>query len=217
MKPRNIFEKAVLAQSEKLRPITKGQEKWAFRNCIDHYAYRLPKGRTTCMDCGHTWVMELERKHCSCPNCKAELKVRNTRGRKVQQKHYFTVLTTSGEYQVLRMFLLIATMEKGCKAKYYALEIGHYWWNAQGRKAIVAIQRTWGRYVDTFLFSSSFAIRGDNDAYKYAASSPIYPKFKATDILKRNGFKGDFHDIAPTRLISALLTDPILCKLLPNR
>lgn len=208
MKPRNIFEKAVLAQSEKLRPITKGQEKWAFRNCIDHYAYRLPKGRTTCMDCGHTWVMEQERKHCSCPNCKAELKVRNTRGRKVQQKHYFTVLTTSGEYQVLRMFLLIATMEKGCKAKYYALEIGHYWWNAQGRKAIVAIQRTWGRYVDTFLFSSSFAIRGDNDAYKYAASSPIYPKFKATDILKRNGFKGDFHDIAPTRLISALLTDP---------
>ena len=96
MKPRNIFEKAVLAQSEKLRPITKGQEKWAFRNCIDHYAYRLPKGRTTCMDCGHTWVMEQERKHCSCPNCKAELKVRNTRGRKVQQKHYFTVLTTSG-------------------------------------------------------------------------------------------------------------------------
>ena len=40
---------------------------------------------------------------------------------------------------------------------------------------------------------------------------------KVVDILKRNGFKGDFHDIAPTRLISALLTDPILCKLLPNR
>ena len=39
-------------------------------------------------------------------------------------EHYFTVLTTSGEYQVLRMFLLIATMEKGCKAKYYALESG---------------------------------------------------------------------------------------------
>lgn len=208
MKPRNIFEKAVLAQSEKLRPITKVQEKWAFRNCIDHYANRLPKGRTTCMDCGHTWVIEQERKLCSCPNCKEELKVRNTRGRKVQQKQYFTILTTSGEYQVLRMFLLIATMEKGCKAKYYSLEIGHYWWNAQGRKAIVAIQKTLGRYVDTFLFSSSFAIRRDNDAYKYVASAPIYPKFKATDILKRNGFKGDFHDIAPTRLISALLTDP---------
>ena len=30
MKPRNIFEKAVLAQSEKLRPITKGQEEMGF-------------------------------------------------------------------------------------------------------------------------------------------------------------------------------------------
>jgi len=56
MKPRNKFEKAVLEQSKHLRPITKTQDKWAFRECIDHFAYRLPKGRTTCMDptyCGY--------------------------------------------------------------------------------------------------------------------------------------------------------------------
>lgn len=55
MKPRNKFEKAVLAQSKKLRPITPIQINWAFRNCVEHYAHRLPKGRTTCMDCGHKW------------------------------------------------------------------------------------------------------------------------------------------------------------------
>ena len=44
MKPRNRFEKAVLAESKKLRPISKTQCKWAFRECIDHFAYRLPKG-----------------------------------------------------------------------------------------------------------------------------------------------------------------------------
>jgi len=48
MKPRNRFEKAVLAESKHLRPITKTQSKWAFRECIGHFAYRLPKGRTTC-------------------------------------------------------------------------------------------------------------------------------------------------------------------------
>ena len=58
MKPRNRFEKAVLAESKYLRPITKTQSKWAFRECIGHFAYRLPKGRTTCMDCGHSWLME---------------------------------------------------------------------------------------------------------------------------------------------------------------
>ena len=37
MKPRNKYEKAVLAESKHLRPITKTQSKWAFRECIDHF------------------------------------------------------------------------------------------------------------------------------------------------------------------------------------
>ena len=207
MKPRNKFEKAVLAESKNLRPITKTQNKWAFRECIDHFAYRLPKGRTTCMDCGHSWIMNKHRETCTCPHCRAKLQVKETFQRKLQQKHYFTTLTACGEYQVLRMFLLVAEMEKGCKAEYYALEIGQYWWNAQGRKALVAIQRILGHYVDTFSYCAPMAIRNDNEAYRYVAYSQIYPKFKVSDTLRRNGFKDDFHDIPPTTLISALLTD----------
>ena len=107
MKPRNKFEKAVLEQSKYLRPITKQQSKWAFRECIDHFAYRLPKGRTTCMDCGYSWVMDKHRETCTCPHCRAKLQVKETYERKLQQKQYFTILTTCGEFQVLRMFLLV--------------------------------------------------------------------------------------------------------------
>jgi len=102
MKPRNKFEKAVLEQSKHLRPITKTQSKWAFRECIDHFAYRLPKGRTTCMDCGYSWVMNKHRETCTCPHCRAKLQVKETYERKLQQKQYFTILTTCGEFQVLR-------------------------------------------------------------------------------------------------------------------
>ena len=207
MKPRNKFEKAVLAQSRHLRPITKTQSRWAFRECIDHFAYRLPKGRTTCMDCGHSWMMEKPAETCTCPHCRARLQVRETFERKLQQKRYFTTLTACGEFQVLRMFLLVAEMEKGCKTEYNALEIGQYWWNAQGRKTIVAVQRVLGRYVDTFSYCAPMAIRNDNEAYRYVAYSQIYPKFKVTETLRRNGFKDDFHDIAPTALIPALLSD----------
>ena len=207
MKPRNKFEKAVLGQSKHLRPITKTQSKWAFRECIDHFAYRLPKGRTTCMDCGHSWVMDKQRETCTCTVCRAKLQVKETYERKLQQKQYFTLLTTCGEFQVLRMFLLIVGMEKGYKAQTSIIEIGQYWWNMQGRKAVVAIQRVLGHYVDTFSYYSPMAIRNDNKAYQYAAYSQTYPKFKVTDILRRNGFKDDFHDIAPTTLISALLSD----------
>ena len=76
MKPRKTnLKKAVLAQSKKLRPITPIQINWAFRNCVEHYAHRLPKGRTTCMDCGHSWVMTEQTEHCTCPECGASLKV----------------------------------------------------------------------------------------------------------------------------------------------
>ena len=207
MKPRNRYERAVLAQSAKLPKITKSEMKWAFRECIDHYAYRLPKGRTTCMDCGHTWIMDKQRDLCLCPQCRTRLQVRETFERRIKQRRYFTTFTKCGEYQLLRMYLLVSEMEKGCTARYHIIEIGQYWWDAQGRMTVFAVQRTLGRYIDTFSFFSPMAIRNDNEAYQYIAQCPMYPKFKVLDILKRNGFVDNFHDINPRKLIPALLSD----------
>ena len=207
MKPRNKFEQAVLAQSKHLRPITKAQRQWAFRECIDHYAYRLPKGKTTCMDCGHSWQMIEPTERCTCPQCGADLEVITTRARKLKQRQYFTVLTTSGGYQVLRMYLLIAGMEKGYQASSSVMEIGQYWWDERGRQSIVAVQRTMGHYIDSFAYYSPMAIRRDNEAYHFVARCPLCPKVKLSDTLKRNGFEGKCYGIAPTSLIPALLTD----------
>ena len=207
MKPRNKFEQAVLAQSKCLRPITKAQTQWAFRECIDHYAYRLPKGNTTCMDCGHSWQIIEPTEHCTCPQCGAGLEVITTRARKLKQRQYFTVLTTSGGYQVLRMYLLIVGMEKGYQASSSIMEIGQYWWDERGRQSIVAVQRTMGHYVDSFAYYSPMAIRRDNEAYRFVARCPLCPKVKLSDTLKRNGFEGKCYDITPTSLIPALLTD----------
>ena len=208
MKPRNKFEKAVLAQSGKLRPLTKAQFSWAFRECVSHFAHRLPKGLTTCMDCGHSWNMEQQKEFCICPKCKAKLEVRNTHVRKVKQKSYFTVLAKCGEYQTLRMFLLVVEMEKGCKAHPYALEIGQYWWNDKGKQTLVAIQRILGRYMDTFSFGSPMAIRGDNNIYRHIATFDTYPRHSVIDTLRRNGFRSDLHGIEPVELIPALLANP---------
>ncbi len=149
-----------------------------------------------------------QQKYCVCPKCKAKLEVRNTHARKVKQKSYFTVLTKCGEYQTLRMFLLMVEMEKGCKARPYALEIGQYWWNANGKQTLVAIQRILGRYMDTFSFGSPMAIRSDNDVYRHIASFDTCPKYTTIDTLHRNGFDGKLHGIEPARLIPALLTNP---------
>lgn len=207
MKPRNKFEQAVLAQSKYLRPITKTQTQWAFRECIEHFAYRLPKGNTTCMDCGHSWQMIEPVEHCTCPQCGAGLEVITTRARKLKQRQYFTVLTTSGRYQVLRMYLLIAGMEKGYQATSSVMEIGQYWWDERGRQSIIAVQRTMGHYIDSFAYYSPMAIRRDSEAYRLVARCPLYPEVKLSDTLKRNGFEGKYYGIAPSSLIPALLTD----------
>lgn len=208
MKPRNRFEKAVLAQSGKLRPLTREQLKWAFRKCAGHFAHRTPGGRATCMDCGHSWHMATPAGHCQCPECGAKLEVKDTFVRKIQQKQYFTVLGKCGEYQILRMFLLVVEMEKGCKSRPCALEIGQYWWDAQGRKTLVAIQRIPGRYADTFSFASPMAIRHDNYVYRHIAGFPLYPRHGVIPVLRRNGLKGGLHGMEADKLVTALLTDP---------
>lgn len=87
MKPRTKYKKAVIAQSGHLRPLPTAPRGWAFTNTINHYAFRLPKGRTTCMDCGHSWLMNETAERCTCPNCKAKLKVKETYERKCRQKN----------------------------------------------------------------------------------------------------------------------------------
>lgn len=207
MKPRNKFQAAVLAQSTKLPRLSRAQTDWAFRTCIEHFAYRLPKGRTTCMDCGHTWVTDKQTATCVCPHCRAKLQVRPTLERKLVQRRYFNMLTTCGGYQVLRMFLLHSSMEKGCKARTHAIEIGSYWWDGRGRQCIIAVQRVLGRYVDAFSYCSPLAVRGDNEAYRYAADSYLHPSKKLIPELVRNGY-GEVCNLMPlTRLIPALLGD----------
>ena len=146
--------------------------------------------------------------HCTCPLCGAGLEVTTTRARKLKQRQYFTVLTTSGGYQVLRMYLLIVGMEKGYQASSSVMEIGQYWWDeGVAGSRLSPYSEQWGIIIDSFAYYSPMAIRRDNEAYRFIARCPLCPKVKLSDTLKRNGFEGKCYDIAPTSLIPALLTD----------
>ena len=160
------------------------------------------------MDCGHSWLMSEASEKCTCPNCKAKLEVKETYVRKCQQKSYLNVIDTCGEYQLLRMFLMVVEMRKGFKASPAFLEIGQYWIAPNGRTALVAIQRTMGWYLDCFAFGSPMEIRKDNDTYRYISDQYLYPRVKVIPALTRNGFNGDFHEIAPVNLFSMLLSSP---------
>ena len=86
---------------------------WAFRECLDHYAFQLKHGQTTCMDCGHTWTTEEDADKCVCPKCKAKLEVQRTKRQKAMSSTYFSVLTERKGLQLMRVFQMKAYYRKG--------------------------------------------------------------------------------------------------------
>ncbi len=196
-----------MALSGQLRPLTNAQKEWAFNHTINHYAYRLMNGKAVCMSCGHEWTAD--EGMTTCPHCGRKIEVKTTRERVYRTRSYFNVITTKGNYQVIRMFLLIAEFRKGVKANPAYLEIGQYWIDPKGGKTVVGLCRTMcGMYFDTFAFGSPFEIRRDNEAFQRISEEWVYPRTKATETLKRNGFAGYTHCINPVTLFQQLLTNP---------
>lgn len=117
MRAKTRLQHKVVTANERLLPLTEKQELWAFRHCLNHYAFRTKSGMTTCMDCGHQWS-ETREKTCRCPRCDTKLEIRNTLQRKYKDKSYYSILTTQDGLQVQRVFLLTAHYRKGKKADF---------------------------------------------------------------------------------------------------
>lgn len=119
MKPRTKYQKQVVTSNKGLRPIKGAQMQWAFRECLDHYAFQLKHGQTTCMDCGHTWTTDEDADKCVCPKCKAKLEVQRTKRQKAMSSTYFSVLTERKGLQLMRAYQMKAYYRKGQKADIY--------------------------------------------------------------------------------------------------
>ena len=74
MRAKTRLQHKVVTANEQLLSLTEKQELWAFRHCLNHYAFRTKSGMTTCMDCGHQWG-ETREKTCRCPHCDTKLEI----------------------------------------------------------------------------------------------------------------------------------------------
>ena len=175
MKPRTKYQKQVVTSNKGLRPIKGAQMQWAFRECLDHYAFQLKHGQTTCMDCGHTWTTDEDADKCVCPKCKAKLEVQRTKRQKAMSFTYFSVLTERNGLQLMRAFQMKAYYRKGQKADIYCWEVARYWMNEKGKVEVMARKRTMGIYMDTFCYDSDIELRKDNTTYQHIASFPVCP------------------------------------------
>ncbi len=214
MKPKTRIQKEVARLSTNLRPISATQIDWAYRHCIEHIGYRTKKGNITCSDCGHEWHSNsglCDSLHgCTCPQCRAELKVRDTRKRTHKETQYFSVITTCKGYQVIRVMQVRCESRKGEPMHFYCHEVVQRWISPKGIITDMALLRGFSfYYCDVWALDSGMEVRPHNSLYDdVVVWGNVYPNMKILPQLRRNGFKGDFHGISPVRLFKALLSDP---------
>ena len=207
MKPKTKLEHKVVAANEQLQPIGQKPVDWAFKHCVEHKAFRTPSGMTTCMDCGHQWQYDSNNKKCRCPHCHTALEITDTLKRSYTEKIYFSVIDTQDDLQLQRVFRLDVTFHKKKKPTQSFMEVVRIWVDENGNTEVTGLRRTMGCYMDSFAWNSELELRQNKEAYLYIADCYIYPKCKVIPKLSRNGLRNSFFDIAPQKLMSALLMD----------
>lgn len=210
MKPTTRIQKEVAALSAKLRPITEVQCNWAFRHCFEHYVVAMKSGVNTCMECGNSWksksqLAEVIVNKSTCPKCGMELKVTQTLKRSFKRSAYFGVVKTFKGWQVIRIYQLRMTLRKGQKAEYNCTEVVQHWMNALGESVVFARLRPMNHYNDSWCLESKLEIRLDRLRYDITPDE-VYPRYSVLPEIKRNGFKGEYHDVSPFRLFFLILT-----------
>ena len=228
MKPRNKREREVLQLSQKLPPMTKQQRIYAEEHCHEGIGYNYG-GLVWCTKCGCEFghddpdlgVALGVADEAVCPMCGVKLKVKLSQKRKIDERYYFTVVTTSGGWQVLRHYCVDKWMRRvskfihDCQAPTFTIrEAVQEWIDQDGNSVIVARPRKplcgGGGSWD---LTKGMAIRKEYNGYSYNPDPykihpfVVYPWKKVIPILKRNGLKGEWPDLCPSRLMVKLLKD----------
>ena len=212
MKPKTELEYKIVGLSKNLPPITKLQHQLAFDKCFDNYFVQSRRD-IFCLECGHTWrlVDNKETKKIICSKCNKKLTATANYKNGLKETDYYQIITTADNFQIVRMICITKTMKKMSESYFFAHEVMQIFMDESGRirlmsKNIMGLSY----YFDQWIISSELSLKSNYDNNKfYLKPSFVQPNKKILPVIKRNGFKGSFHDIAPQILFQEILTDNI--------
>lgn len=202
--------------SSKLPAVSEAQIRWGKKHCFPHNAYKC-KDEMWCSDCGRLWVDITDQKegYIRCPYCGEKLEVKVSRKKKDNFESYLTIVTTSGNFQVLRHFLIGKYARKERDTHYFIDEVCQQWMTADRKETVIAKAMDMG--CRGWLHGTDMSIKKDGNIYcshSYDIDGYVYPKVKLLPILRRNGLRTSFHGITPAVLIRALLGESKYAEML---
>ena len=208
MKPKNKYQRAILEESRRLKPLTEAQRKSAVRKSLPHLAKRNAKGECYCLECGGSWTMPKNDKseEVVCPHCGTKLEIDGSRRNHIHNSDHFGVVTRHNGYQVVRIYLIDAHLTKGKPVEYHINEVFQRWIDKNGMSTIVGRKFSWCFYNATWVFDSKMEIRGESYAYSVIPCC-ICGRMSVLPEIRRNGFKGNFYGISPRMLFQGILSD----------
>jgi len=200
--------------SSRLPAITEKQKAWAVNRCMDHSAYKTKK-EFVCFDCGNRWPNDsVDLLKVACPGCGTKLDVETSRKRTLKGTSYFGIITTFEGFQVVRLVWIKQECRVGIKSDIFIQEVGQNWITLEGKLTTIGLAvMGQSMYYDQWRFDTDMEIRSWHERFNINPYA-ICPGAKYIDNIKRNGFKGNFHNFTPTDFFLALLKSPYVETLL---
>ena len=221
MRPRTVLEHKVVKYSKRLPEINDRQIAWVKKTIFKYYMYKT-NSVAICFECGHEWEDKVDRKTLLaslttyiCPWCGKELVLNETRGWKRTDIDHFHIFVTYKGFQVVRGYHVRRTCYKGKKACYDINEVFQHWFSADGKHTILArFRNSYGYYSYVpWILHKDMEIKHNNACY-YIGDELICPYSRISPIIRRNGFKGNFHGHDPAGFFRLILKYPIAETLL---
>ena len=219
MKPKTALEYKIVTLSNNLPAITQKQNNTAFSKCFNKYAVQSRKS-IFCLECGNSWKVNDSKvlKSVTCHKCSKKLIVSDKYRNGLTETDYYQIITTIDNFQIIRMICITKKMRKNTESTFWAHEVMQIFIDEKGKtrsmsKNVMGLSQ----YFDQWIISSELSLKAnDNNSRFYIRPSYIFPNKKILPVIKRNGFKGIFHGIAPQVLFRAVLTDSIAETLLKS-
>jgi hypothetical protein len=223
MIPKTIIEKEISHLSTTLKPISPEMQTWAEKSIFLKWGV-LSRGKFHCLECTHSWKPETQSKSCEkyikCTVCEGRLKMQGCNQVHFREIEYSAVLDVCAGYQVVRIICSHKHMKKNTTPTYFHKEVMQHWINPKGEVRTMSLStNVFSNVYDAWQYYSLLEIRPKDfqNSPKYRINPyKIFPKMKVLPILKRNGFKTGFFNVAPQILFTSLLKDSIAETLLKS-
>jgi DNA-directed RNA polymerase subunit RPC12/RpoP len=222
MKPKTALQKQIVELSSQLPKITAEQEKYSSEKSFLKWGV-ISRGKNNCLECAHIWKEDKPKAKVICPNCNSKLKMYEENKVLFEEREYFSVLDVKENFQVVRMILSVKQMKKGETPKFYHTEVMQHFIDEKGQVTSMAKKRqsmSMSMYYDQWCYGSELSLQDKSFRYRNLFRlNPYstYPIKSVLPIMKRNGFKTSFYNIAPQELFTHILTDTTAETLLKTK